>query len=130
MKMESDRMVNLTLTRENVETEKKVILEERFQRVESSPSAKLDESMRSILFPNHYYGRPIIGWKHEIENLNFEDIIEFYKQYYVPNNATLVLSGDVDFESIKKLSKKYFGKKKKGKPLIYKNVVDPKWRHL
>ena len=125
MKMESDRMVNLTLTRENVETEKKVILEERFQRVESSPSAKLDESMRSILFPNHYYGRPIIGWKHEIENLNFEDIIEFYKQYYVPNNATLVLSGDVDFESIKKLSKKYFGKRKKGKPLIYKNVVDP-----
>ena len=113
MQMESDRMVNLTLTRENVETEKKVILEERFQRVESSPSAKLDESMRSILFPNHYYGRPIIGWKHEIENLNFEDIIEFYKQYYVPNNATLVLSGDVDFESIKKLSKKYFGKRKK-----------------
>ena len=113
MKMESDRMVNLTLTRENVETEKKVILEERFQRVESSPSAKLDESMRSILFPNHYYGRPIIGWKHEIENLNFEDIIEFYKQYYVPNNATLVLSGDVDFERVKKLSKKYFGKEEK-----------------
>ena len=75
-------MVNLTLTKENVDIEKKVILEERFQRVESDPSAKLDESMRSILFPNHYYGRPIIGWKHEIENLNFNDIIQFYKNIF------------------------------------------------
>ena len=125
MQMESDRMVNLTLTKQNVEIEKKVILEERFQRVESDPSAKLDESMRSILFPNHYYGRPIIGWKHEIENLTFDDVIEFYKKYYVPNNATLVLSGDIDFERIKKLSKKYYGKRKKGKPFIYENVTDP-----
>ena len=126
MQMESDRMVNLTLTEDNVEIEKKVILEERFQRVESDPSAKLDESMRSILFPNHYYGRPIIGWKHEIENLGFDDVINFYKKYYIPNNATLVLSGDVDFENVKKLSKKYFGKRKKGTPLIYENIIDPK----
>ena len=126
MQMESDRMVNLTLTEENVEIEKKVILEERFQRVESDPSAKLDESMRSILFPNHYYGRPIIGWKHEIENLGFDDVINFYKKYYIPNNATLVLSGDVDFENVKKLSKKYFGKRKKGTPLIYESIIDPK----
>ena len=125
MQMESDRMINLTLSKENVEIEKKVILEERFQRVESDPSAKLDESMRTVLFPNHYYGRPIIGWKHEIENLSFDDIIEFYKKYYVPNNATLVLSGDVDFERVKKLTKKYFGKRRKGNALIYENVVDP-----
>ena len=125
MQMESDRMVNLTLSKENVEIEKKVILEERFQRVESDPSAKLDESMRTVLFPNHYYGRPIIGWKHEIENLSFDDVIEFYKKYYVPNNATLVLSGDVDFERVKKLTKKYFGKRRKGNALIYENVVDP-----
>ena len=125
MQMESDRMINLTLSKENVEIEKKVILEERFQRVESDPSAKLDESMRTVLFPNHYYGRPIIGWKHEIENLSFDDVIEFYKKYYVPNNATLVLSGDVDFERVKKLAKKYFGKRRKGKALIHQNVVDP-----
>ena len=125
MQMESDRMINLTLSEENVEIEKKVILEERFQRVESDPSAKLDESMRTVLFPNHYYGRPIIGWKHEIENLSFDDVIEFYKKYYVPNNATLVLSGDVDFERVKKLTKKYFGKRRKGNALIYENVVDP-----
>ena len=125
MQMESDRMINLTLSRENVEIEKKVILEERFQRVESDPSAKLDESMRTVLFPNHYYGRPIIGWKHEIENLSFDDVIKFYKKYYIPNNATLVLSGDVDFERVKKLTKKYFGKRRKGSALIYENVVDP-----
>ena len=79
MKMEADRMTNLTLTKENVEIEKRVILEERFQRIESDPSSKLDESMRSILFPNHYYGRPIIGWRHEIEGLTYEDVLSFYK---------------------------------------------------
>ena len=125
IQMEADRMVNLTLTRENVKIEKQVILEERFQRVESDPSAKLDESMRSILFPNHYYGRPIIGWRHEIEKLKFEDVIEFYKKYYVPNNATLVLSGDIDFEKTKKLIKKYFGKRRKGNAYEYKNISDP-----
>ena len=79
LSMEADRMTNLTLNKKNVEVEKQVILEERFQRIESDPSAKLDESMRSILFPNNYYGRPIIGWKHEIEKLKIDDVIEFYK---------------------------------------------------
>ncbi len=125
MKMEADRMVNLTLTKENVEIEKKVILEERFQRVESDPSAKLDESMRSILFPNHYYGRPIIGWRHEIENLTFQDVLKFYKKHYIPNNAVLVLSGDVDFEKVKKISKKYFGRHKKGKVSFGVKTIDP-----
>ena len=92
MKMEADRMTNLTLTKENVEIEKRVILEERFQRIKRSIS-KLDESMRSILFPNHYYGRPIIGWRHEIEGLTYEDVLSFYKENYKPNNAILVLSG-------------------------------------
>ena len=114
LSMEADRMTNLTLSKKNVEVEKQVILEERFQRIESDPSAKLDESMRSILFPNNYYGRPIIGWKHEIEKLKIDDVIEFYKKYYIPNNATLVLSGDVDFDKAKKLVKKYFGRIKKG----------------
>ena len=61
--------------------------------------------MRSILYPNNYYGRPIIGWKHEIEKLNHDDVINFYKNFYKPNNATLVLSGDVKFSEAKKLLK-------------------------
>ena len=125
IKMEADRMTNLTLTKENVEVEKRVILEERFQRIESDPSSKLDESMRSILFPNHYYGRPIIGWRHEIEELTYEDVISFYKENYKPNNAVLVLSGDVDLEKAKKLSKKYFGKIRKGKQKSKIKVTDP-----
>ena len=125
MKMEADRMTNLTLTKENVEIEKRVILEERFQRVESDPSSKLDESMRSILFPNHYYGRPIIGWRHEIEGLRYEDVLSFYKENYKPNNAILVLSGDVDLEKAKKLSKKYYGKIRKGKSKPKLKVIDP-----
>ena len=125
MKMEADRMTNLTLTKENVEIEKQVILEERFQRIESDPSSKLDESMRSILFPNHYYGRPIIGWRHEIEGLRYEDVLSFYKENYKPNNAILVLSGDVDLEKAKKLSKKYYGKIRKGKSEPILKVTDP-----
>ena len=125
IQMEADRMTNLTLTKKNVEIEKNVILEERFQRIESDPSSKLDESMRSVLFPNHYYGRPIIGWKHEIEDLNFEDVIKFYKKHYIPNNATLVLSGDVDLNKAKKFSKKYFGRIKKGRKLKKNMLIDP-----
>ena len=108
LELEADRMKNLVLTKKNVQTEKKVILEERFQRVESNPSAQLDESMRSILYPNNYYGRPIIGWKHEIENLSYEDVIKFYKQNYCPENAILVLSGDVKFKDAKRLVEKYY----------------------
>ena len=84
IQMEADRMTNLTLSKENVQIEKSVILEERFQRIESDPSSQLDESMRSTPYPNHYYGRPIIGWKHEIENLSYDDVINFYEENYKP----------------------------------------------
>jgi zinc protease len=77
------------------------------------------------LFPNHYYGRPIIGWRHEIEGLSYEDVLSFYKENYKPNNAILVLSGDVDLEKAKKLSKKYFGKIRKGKQESKLEVKDP-----
>ena len=65
-----------------MQVEKKVILEERFQRIDSDPSSILDESMRQVLF-NSYYGRPIIGWKSEIENLNYDDVIDFYEKIIV-----------------------------------------------
>ena len=109
IELEADRMKNLVLSKQNVDTEKKVILEERFQRVESNPSAQLDESMRNILYPNNYYGRPIIGWKHEIENLFYDDIIKFYETNYSPENAILVLSGDVKLKDVKRLVNKYYG---------------------
>ncbi len=128
MEMEADRMTNLTLTKKNVEIEKKVILEERFQRIESDPSSQLDESMKSVLFPNHYYGRPIIGWKHEIEQLSYDDVITFYKKNYTPNNATLILSGDIDLPTAKVYAKRYFGRIKKGKKKIDIQTVDPDFK--
>ncbi len=125
IELEADRMKNLTLTKKNVETEKKVILEERFQRVESDPSSQLDESMRSILFPNNYYGRPIIGWKHEIENLTYNDVMDFYKKFYSPDNAILVLSGDVKFSNAKKLVRKYYENITKTKKKKIVDLSDP-----
>ncbi len=110
VELEADRMVNLTLTSEQVETEKKVILEERYQRIDSRPSSILDESIRKSLFPNHTYGTPIIGWEHEIKALTKNDVRKFYNDYYNPKNAILILSGDVSLKKAKEYSKKYFGK--------------------
>lgn len=110
VELEADRMTNLTLTDEQVETEKKVILEERYQRIDSKPSAILDESIRKSLFPNHTYGTPIIGWEHEIKALTIDDVRKFYNDYYNPKNAILILSGDVSLKKAKEFSKKYFGK--------------------
>ena len=125
IELESDRMKNLTLTKKNVEIEKKVILEERYQRIESDPSSQLDESMRSILYPNHPYGRPIIGWRHEINDLNFEDVRNFYKKFYEPQNATLVLSGDVSLREAKNVVKKYFSNIKNINLPNTKKIYDP-----
>ena len=118
-------MKNLTLTKKNVEIERKVILEERFQRIESDPSSQLDESMRSILYPNHYYGRPIIGWKHEIENLNYDDVKAFYKRHYNPKNSLLVISGNVTLSESKKIVKKYFSGIKNNNKEKYLEISDP-----
>ena len=110
VELEADRMTNLTLTDEQVETEKKVILEERYQRIDSKPSAILDESIRKSLFPNHTYGTPIIGWEHEIKALTIDDVRKFYNDYYNPKNAILIFSGDVSLKKAKEYSEKYFGK--------------------
>lgn len=109
IEMEADRMKNLILTNEQVETEKKVILEERNQRIDSRPSSILDQDMRKSLFPNHTYGIPIIGWNHEIRNLTYDDVIGFYNKYYKPSNAKLILSGNIDYDRAKTIAKKYFG---------------------
>ena len=125
IELEADRMNNLTLTKKNVEIEKKVILEERFQRIESDPSAQLDESMRTVLFPNDYYGRPIIGWKHEIENLSYDDVIDFYKENYKPNNAILILSGDIKFKNAKKIVNKYYKSIKSSQKIKLNKLNNP-----
>lgn len=110
MEMEADRMVNLRLDEKEVLTERDVILEERRSRIENNPSAILDEQMNAALYLNHRYGVPVIGWYHEIANLSRENALTFYKRYYAPNNAILVVSGDVTADEVKTLAEETYGK--------------------
>ncbi len=110
MQMEADRMVNLQLTEKEVKTERDVILEERRSRTDNSPAAILGEQMGASLYLNHPYRIPVIGWAHEIAKLNRKDALDFYKFYYAPNNAILVVTGDVTGAEVKKLAQASYGK--------------------
>ena len=109
MDMESNRMNNLRITAEDVRTERQVILEERNQRVENNANALAREQFRAALYQNHRYGVPIIGWMHEMEQLGMEDLLSFYDTYYSPNNAILVVAGDVEPEEVLALAERYYG---------------------
>lgn len=109
MQMEADRMNNLRLTQEDIETERQVILEERNQRTENNPGALAREQFSAAQFMNHRYGVPVIGWKHEMEELSLEDALGFYDLYYSPNNAILVVAGDVEPEEVRALAETYYG---------------------
>ncbi|HEY9079246.1 pitrilysin family protein [Magnetovibrio sp.] len=110
MELEADRMTNLVLSPEDVATERAVVLEERNQRIENKPSARLREEANQKFFPdNHPYGRPIIGWRPELAALTREDALAFYKDHYAPDNAILVVAGDVNVADVKRLAEKYYG---------------------
>ena len=109
MKMESDRMVNLLLSEDDIATERDVIIEERNMRTENNPSALFREQKNAALYLNHRYGVPVIGWRHEMEHLSRADALAFYKQFYAPNNAILVVAGDVDPANVLTLAQKYYG---------------------
>jgi zinc protease len=109
MEMEADRMRNLRLTKDDVATERQVILEERSQRTDSDPGALLTEQMRAAQYMNHPYAIPVIGWRHEMEALSREDALSYYERFYAPNNATLVIAGDVKPDAVKVLAEKHYG---------------------
>jgi zinc protease len=109
MELEADRMRNLRLTEEDVLTERQVILEERGQRTDSSPGALLSEQMRAAQFLNHPYGIPIIGWRHEMEQLDRADALAHYERYYAPNNAILIVAGDVKPDDVRAMAEKHYG---------------------
>lgn len=110
MRMEADRMQNLKLSETAFKTEKQVILEERRSVIENNPSRLFGEQLNATLFLNHPYRLPIIGWTHEIEALTYEDVKSFYHQFYAPNNAILVVSGDVTEPDLRKLAAETYGK--------------------
>ncbi len=110
MEIEADRMTNLVLTNEEIDPERNVVLEEWRSRVENSPQGKLREIANAALFMNHPYRIPIIGWDFEIRSLTREDMMAFYRTWYSPNNAVLILSGDVTAAKVRPMVEKYYGK--------------------
>src|SRR6201994_1528940 len=109
MEFEADRMTGLVLKDENVLPERDVVLEEYNMRVANNPDARLNEQIMAALYLNHPYGRPVIGWHQEIEKLGREDALAFYRRFYAPNNAILVIAGDVTVEEVRPLVEKNFG---------------------
>jgi zinc protease len=110
MEFEADRMTNLVLSDEVVAPEREVVLEERRMRTENDPSAQLDEAVQAALFPHHPYGTPIIGWGHEIETLGREDALNYYHRFYTPENAILIVAGDVEAEAVTALAEATYGR--------------------
>jgi zinc protease len=108
MTFEADRMTGLVLSEQNVVPELKVVLEEYNMRVANSPDARLGEQMSAALYLNNPYGRPVIGWRHEIEKLTRDDALAFYRRFYSPNNAVVVIAGDVTAEEVKALAEKTY----------------------
>jgi zinc protease len=109
MEFEADRMTGLILKDENVLPERDVVLEEYNMRVANNPDARLTEQIMAALYLNHPYGRPVIGWRPEIEKLDREDALAFYRRFYAPNNATLVIAGDVDAKDVRPMVERTFG---------------------
>jgi zinc protease len=102
-------MTNLVLTDAEVLPERDVVLEERRSRTENNPQARLGEQMNAALYFAHPYGKPVIGWPNEINALNRKDAIEFYDRFYSPNNAILIIAGDVTVDEVRPLAEKYYG---------------------
>jgi zinc protease len=117
MEYEADRMRGLVLNDEVIGPERDVILEERRSRIENNPDALLSEEVEATLYQNHPYRIPVIGWMHEMERLNRIDATAFYDKYYAPNNAVLIVAGDVDPATVKDLAEKTYGKVERGPAL-------------
>lgn len=109
MALEADRMMNITLPDDHIKSEHKVIIEERRSRTDNDPQNLFVEQMRAMLFTATPYAEPIIGWKDDMPRLQKSDLQNYYKTWYHPNNAILVVSGDVTMESVKLLAEKFYG---------------------
>jgi len=110
MQMEADRMRHLRVAPEEALPEREVVLSERQQRTGNDPQGLFQEKLRAALFPNQPYGRPVIGWQNEIEVLTPDDLRAYYHTHYAPNNAILVISGDVDPATTLALADATFGR--------------------
>ena len=109
MAMEADRMININPPEKEIAPEHQVIIEERRQRTDNDPKALFSEQIRSILYNTSPYGIPIIGWKEEMPKITWDLAKNYHDKWYAPNNAILVVSGDVTLEEMKAFAQKYYG---------------------
>ncbi|MCV3769333.1 MAG: insulinase family protein [Wolbachia pipientis] len=116
MEIEADRMDNFNVTQDKIDKEKKIVLEERKMRFDNNPNNLLWEEMNNAFYRNGY-GRSVIGWENDIKTYNQDDITRFHNNYYHPNNAILIIVGDIKFDEVKKLAKEKYGKIK-AKPIM------------
>lgn len=125
MKLEADRMQAITPDEEQIAREREVILEERSARIDNYPQAQLAEAMQAAMYLHYPYQRPLIGWRHEMEGLNRDDVLTFFERYYHPGNAVLVLSGDITEEEAKPLAEQYYGGIAPGPDVSRSREVEP-----
>ena len=109
MEMESDRMRNLTLPPEEYAKELEVVKEERHMRTDDNPRALTDEQFNAVAYNNNPYKNPVIGWSNDLHNMTVDDVRAWYERWYAPNNATLVIAGDVNPDEVYKMAEKYYG---------------------
>ncbi len=118
-------MVNLRLTDELVDPERQVVLEERRSRIGNEPGSQLWEMIGATMYLNHPYRRPVIGWEHEIRQLSTEGALAFYRRWYAPNNAILIVAGDVDADEVRPLAERYYGVIPRGEVPERRRVEEP-----
>ncbi len=123
MKLEADRMANLSLSPEEFKKEIRVVMEERRWRTDDRPRALVFEQLMASALKAHPYRHPIIGWMSDLENMRPEDAQDWYDKWYAPNNATLVVVGDVPAAEVQKLAQRYFGPVKQ-KPLPPRRITE------
>jgi zinc protease len=110
---------------EQVDSERAVIIEERRMRIDNSPAAQLNEQMGAALFVRNEYGTPTIGWLPEMEGLTRDDALAFYRRHYAPNNAILIVAGDITAMELKPLAEKYYGAVPRRDIAPRKRLVEP-----
>jgi len=128
IELEADRMKNLIMDQHEVESEKKVVMEERRLRHEDDPQSIVYEEVVATAFKNHPYRWPVIGWMSDIEGITRDDLMSYYKRYYVPNNAFIVVAGDIDVDNVMERIREEFGQIPAGEAIKIKEVAEPEQR--
>jgi zinc protease len=130
MALEADRMKNLQFSKAEFDKEIQVVMEERRWRTDDQPQGLLNEALNAAAFTAHPYHHPIVGWMNDLENLTIQDVESWYRRWYAPNNATMVVVGDVDHQRVRALAEKYYGGYKKQVLPVTRPQIEPAQRGI